>query len=236
VGSGLGSSAASSVAALVALNSFYDETLSKQELLILAGEMEGIVSGGIHYDNVAPAIFGGLQLMVPDSRLCVGLPLPPWHILLYHPGIEVATRAARAVLPASYDLHALVSFSRRLAAFVQAATAEAWDQAVALLSDELIEQYRAPLVPGFAAAKQAAIAAGSLAFSLSGSGPTCIAVCPGTEIAHRTARALDAAFPPQAGRKSWLCRFDSSGARSWQGSMEDMPKADSEKTIMEARR
>ncbi len=221
VGSGLGSSAASAVAALQALNLFYRNALSERELLMLAGEMEGRMSGSVHYDNVAPALLGGLQLLVPDARLSIGLPLPPWQLVLYHPGIEVATRTARAVLPKQYDLHTVVSFGQRLAAFVQAAMAEDWPHAATLLSDELIEAHRAPLVPGFAAAKVAALGSGALAFSLSGAGPTCIAVCPDTDSAQRVRQALDLAFPVNAARKAWLCRFDAIGARSWPGAIPD---------------
>ena len=68
VGSGLGSSASSIVAALLALNKFYDNIFTKKELLILAGEMEGTISGAIHYDNVAPSFLGGLQLMIPNEE------------------------------------------------------------------------------------------------------------------------------------------------------------------------
>lgn len=215
VGSGLGSSAASAVAALQALNLFYQNALSARELLMLAGEMEGRISGSVHYDNVAPALLGGLQLLVPDARLSVGLPLPPWHLVLYHPGIEVATRTARAVLPAHYDLATVTAFGQRLAAFVQAVMAQDWPAAAALLSDELIEAHRAPLVPGFVAAKAAALGNGALAFSLSGAGPTCIAVCPDANAATRVRQALDAAFPVQPNRQSWHCRFDAIGARPW---------------------
>ncbi len=61
IGSGLGSSACSIVAALDALNRFHDEALNPTELLALMGEMEGQISGGVHYDNVAPCFLGGLQ-------------------------------------------------------------------------------------------------------------------------------------------------------------------------------
>lgn len=215
VGSGLGSSAASAVAALQALNLFYQNALSDHELLLLAGEMEGRISGSVHYDNVAPALLGGLQLLVPDARLSVSLPLPPWHCVLYYPGIELATKTARAVLPPHYALHAVTAFAQRLAAFVQAATAHDWQHAASLLQDELIEPHRASLVPGFGAAKTAALASGALAFSLSGAGPTCIAVCPDVTSAEQVRSALDAAFPPQPNRRAWICRFDAIGARPW---------------------
>ncbi|MDF5431150.1 homoserine kinase, partial [Vibrio parahaemolyticus] len=66
IGSGLGSSACSIVAALDALNQFHANPLDETELLALMGEMEGEISGGVHYDNVAPCYLGGLQLMLEE--------------------------------------------------------------------------------------------------------------------------------------------------------------------------
>ena len=75
VGSGLGSSAASVVAALYALNEFYQQALSKHQLLLLMGELEGKISGSVHYDNVAPSYLGGLQMMLEQpGQLCSTIP------------------------------------------------------------------------------------------------------------------------------------------------------------------
>ena len=75
VGSGLGSSAASVVAALYALNEFYENALSKHALLLLMGQLEGQISGSVHYDNVAPSYLGGLQLMIDQpGQLCSDIP------------------------------------------------------------------------------------------------------------------------------------------------------------------
>lgn len=59
VGSGLGSSASSVVAALYALNEYFNHPYDEQALLILMGEFEGKISGSVHYDNVAPSYLGG---------------------------------------------------------------------------------------------------------------------------------------------------------------------------------
>ena len=75
IGSGLGSSACSIVAALVALNQFHDSPFSKVELLEMMGELEGRISGSIHYDNVAPCYLGGVQFMVQSiGNICQKLP------------------------------------------------------------------------------------------------------------------------------------------------------------------
>ena len=93
IGSGLGSSACSIVAALVALNKFHDEPFSKMELLEMMGELEGRISGSIHYDNVAPCYLGGVQFMVQSlGNICQTLPFfDHWYWVLAYPGIEVST-------------------------------------------------------------------------------------------------------------------------------------------------
>lgn len=87
IGSGLGSSACSIVAALVALNKFHEEPFSKMELLEMMGELEGRISGSIHYDNVAPCYLGGVQLMVQSlGNICQTLPFfDHWYWVLAYP-------------------------------------------------------------------------------------------------------------------------------------------------------
>ncbi len=215
VGSGLGSSAASIVAALYALNEWYGRPYGDHEVLRMTGAMEAQISGGLHYDNVAPSLRGGLQLMVPDSeRISVTLPLPAnWHYVLYYPGIEVSTRAARAILPREYPLGTVTAFAERLACFISALHSGDAAFAAQMMHDEIAEPYRATLVPGFSAAKAAALSQGALAFGLSGSGPTCLAVCPDRASAERVALALDDAFPQQTERFRHVCQIDTLGAR-----------------------
>lgn len=71
IGSGLGSSACSVVAALVAMNEHCGKPLNDTRLLALMGELEGRISGSIHYDNVAPCFLGGMQLMIEETALLV---------------------------------------------------------------------------------------------------------------------------------------------------------------------
>ena len=100
IGSGLGSSASSIVAALEALNRWHDNPLSIAELFHLMAEMEGRISGEVHLDNVAPCLFGGLRLCPPGSQSEYTLPWPgAWRAVVCWPGTELETRAARSVLP-----------------------------------------------------------------------------------------------------------------------------------------
>ncbi|MDD7544023.1 homoserine kinase, partial [Actinobacillus porcinus] len=122
IGSGLGSSACSIVAALVALNQFHNEPFSKMELLEMMGELEGRISGSIHYDNVAPCYLGGVQLMV-ESLGNISQTLPffdNWYWVLAYPGIEVSTAEARAILPKSYTRQDVIAHGRHLGSFVHA--------------------------------------------------------------------------------------------------------------------
>lgn len=100
IGSGLGSSACSIVAALDALNQFHASPLDETELLALMGEMEGKISGSIHYDNVAPCYLGGVQLMLEELGI-ISQSVPSfddWYWVMAYPGIKVSTAEARAIL------------------------------------------------------------------------------------------------------------------------------------------
>ena len=100
VGSGLGSSASSIVATLVALNQYHNRPLDRPALLSLMAEMEGSISGEIHLDNIAPCLLGGLRLCLPGSARQYGLPWPGhWQSVIAWPGSRLDTRAAREVLP-----------------------------------------------------------------------------------------------------------------------------------------
>jgi homoserine kinase len=176
--SGLGSSSASIVAALVAFDAVMDRALGDARLLGLAGEAEALFSGAAHLDNVAPALLGGLRL-VPVR----GTPRPvPWPedlmFVVAHPALSLSTAASRAALPAALPLHDAVGFAQNLAAFLSALYTG--DRALLreTLRDPLAEPHRAGLVPGFRAAQSRALAAGALGCSLSGSGPSVFAAAP----------------------------------------------------------
>lgn len=100
IGSGLGSSACSVVAALVALNEFAHKPFSESHLLLMMGELEGRISGSVHYDNVAPCYLGGLQLILEQNDIiCQPVPaFDDWYWVMAYPGIKVSTAQARAIL------------------------------------------------------------------------------------------------------------------------------------------
>lgn len=171
VGSGLGSSAASVVAAVRACNLFYGSPLDQDAERSLMGELEATLSGGLHWDNILPCALGGLRL--GSSKL----PVPAdWIWLIAYPGIRLETRAMRAVLPAGIPLHDAVQQAARLGQFVDALHRGDGRAAARLMIDPIVEPCRSPMIPGFAAIKAAMLSSGALAAGISGSGPTMFAI------------------------------------------------------------
>ncbi|TVR17847.1 MAG: homoserine kinase [Balneolaceae bacterium] len=178
LGSGLGSSAASSAAAVVAVNELIGKPFSVQELLPFAVEGEMAASGSAHADNVAAALFGGFILVKthnpPDV---ISLPTPSkLHCTIIHPSIEIQTRNSRMILKKDVLLEKAVTQWANLGALVAGLYTEDYELISRSLHDEIIEPVRSILIPGFADMKQAAIDAGALGCSISGSGPSIFAL------------------------------------------------------------
>jgi len=156
IGSGLGSSACSVVAALVAMNEFCGRPLSESKMLALMGELEGRISGSVHYDNVAPCYLGGIQLMLEENGI-ISQSIPAfddWLWVLAYPGIKVSTAEARAILPAQYRRQDCIAHGRHLAGFIHACYSRQPQLAAKLMKDVVAEPYRTRLLPGFAQARQ----------------------------------------------------------------------------------
>jgi homoserine kinase len=218
VASGLGSSASSIVAVLVALQALCDDPLDGSDLLGLAGKAEGQTSGGVHLDNVAPSLLGGLQLLVPGRDGQSASRRLPWPadllLVVVHPDFRLSTAESRRALPERPEWPAAVDFAGNLASLVHAL--HTGDRALLsrCLRDPLVEAHRAPLVPGFRAVQAAAKGLGALGCSLSGSGPSAFAVAEDEAQAGRVLEAMREAFR-EAGLASegWICALDPVGAR-----------------------
>lgn len=208
LGSGLGSSAASSAAAALATNAALGAPLTRRQLVDCARAGEVVAAGTPHPDNVAPALLGGLLLMVEadaeagerepglEPRLeIVRLPVPAaLRIAVVIPDLEVRTADARAAIPARVPVRDAVHNLGAIALFVSAL----YDGDLARLSlaarDRLHQPYRIPLTRGFDEARQAALDAGALGAGLSGSGPAMFALAAGDEVARACGEAFVAAF------------------------------------------
>ncbi|WJV66322.1 homoserine kinase [Pectobacteriaceae bacterium CE70] len=215
IGSGLGSSACSVVAGLMAMNEFCDKPLDDTRLLTLMGELEGRISGSVHYDNVAPCFLGGIQLMIGENDI-ISQPVPgfdDWLWVMAYPGIKVSTAEARAILPAQYRRQDCISHGRYLAGFIHACHTGQAALAAKLMKDVIAEPYRTQLLPGFAEARHAAQDIGALACGISGSGPTLFSVCNDMSVAQRLADWLRINYLQNEEGFVHICRLDTTGAR-----------------------
>ena len=215
VGSGLGSSAASVVAALYALNEFYDNVLSTHELLLLMGQLEGQISGSVHYDNVAPSYLGGLQLMVEQGEtLCSTLPsFDDWYWVVAYSGVKVSTAQAREIMPTQIDLKTALKFGQNIAAFVDASHRGDSELAASLLVDVIAEPVRGEIIPKFIENKQAMLDLGAMASGISGSGPTLFAVTDNITKAEQLAHYLQDNYIQNDDGFSHICKLDNQGTR-----------------------
>ncbi|WP_323636792.1 homoserine kinase [Pectobacterium polaris] len=215
IGSGLGSSACSVVAGLMAMNEFCGKPLDDTRLLKLMGELEGRISGSVHYDNVAPCFLGGVQLMLEENGI-ISQPVPSfddWLWVMAYPGIKVSTAEARAILPAQYRRQDCISHGRYLAGFIHACHTGQAELAAKLMKDVIAEPYRTKLLPGFAAARQAAEDIGALACGISGSGPTLFSICNDMASAQRLTDWLRDNYLQNDEGFVHICRLDTTGAR-----------------------
>ena len=215
IGSGLGSSACSIVAALDALNQYHGNPLSETLLLTLMGEMEGCISGSLHYDNVAPAYLGGLQLILEEpENICQSIPsFDHWFWVMAYPGIEISTEKARAILPSHYDRGDLVQHGRNLAGFIHASYTHQSLLCAKMLKDVVAEPYREVLLPGFSCARQYTKEAGALATGISGSGPTLFSVCDDILVAEGVAKLLLQNYVQNENGFVHICRINKEGSR-----------------------
>lgn len=194
LGSGMGGSASSAVAALVAANATLDTPVSNDVLYECALDGEAVASGSRHGDNVAPILLGGL-VIAPANGSPVSVPVPAdLYCALVHPDYVLETRRARAALVGHYDLHDFVVQSEGLALFLAGCFRSDIELIRRGFRDVLVEPRRAPLIPGFAAVQQCALEAGALGSSISGAGPSVFAWCAGRGVAERAARAMQVAF------------------------------------------
>lgn len=192
LGSGLGGSAASCVAALVAANALLDAPLDRHALYPLALAGEAVASGSLHGDNVAPMLFGGVVLATRER--VIPLAAPALWCAAVHPNFVLETRRARAVLAEPYPLADFVRQSESLALFLTGLARSDTGLIAAGLRDVLVEPRRAALIPGFAQVKAAALDHGALGASISGAGPTVFGWFIDEASAARAAAAMQRAF------------------------------------------
>jgi homoserine kinase len=213
--SGMGSSAASAVAAVVAVNALLDEPLETAALLPHALAGEQYASGGLHADNVAPSLLGGLVLcptvLLPDV---VRLPVPAGvSAVLVHPELQVNTAHARRGLARGYSMEQWLQQQGYLAGFIAACMAGDVELIGRTLRDVVIEPQRAAAVPCFESVKDAAVRGGALGCSLSGSGPSIFALCEERRALNLASAMEQASLALGIACQSWVSPLDAEGAR-----------------------
>ncbi|MDE2636036.1 MAG: homoserine kinase [Chloroflexota bacterium] len=177
--SGLGSSAASAVVAVIALNRLVGEPFTREELLPFCLEGEALVSG-YHADNVAPCLLGGIVLVAGITVDAIRpLPVPAdFHLALVTPDFPVPTNDARAILPSNVPLKALIHQTGKVAQLVDALhRSDLESLGAAMEDDHVVEPARVCLVPLLAEVRAAAKRAGAYSVFIGGAGPTLCALC-----------------------------------------------------------
>ncbi|KAI4367360.1 hypothetical protein MLD38_023105 [Melastoma candidum] len=219
LGSGLGSSAASAAAAAIAVNELFGRALSQRELVLAALKSEEKVSG-YHADNVGPAIMGGFVLIRSYEPLeLMRLSFPEGKDLFFvlvSPEFEAPTKKMRAALPKEVGMaHHVWNCSQAgaLVAAVMAGDVEGLGRAMS--EDKIVEPRRAPLIPGMEAVKRAAIEGGAYGCTISGAGPTAVAVTDSEEKGRVIGDCMVEAFLKEGGLRatSVVQKLDKVGAR-----------------------
>jgi len=195
-GSGLGSSAASAVAGVYAVNKLIGEPLSKKQLLPFAMTGEESADGAYHADNVGPSLLGGIVFIRSNQELDIAqLPVPKnlWAAVV-HPDIEILTKVAREILPTNIPIVNATQQIGNLGGLICGIIQEDYGMISRSIHDVIAEPHRQKLIPEFYKAKRAAQANGALGFSISGAGPSVFALCEGEEIARKVGAAVAQVF------------------------------------------
>lgn len=194
IGSGLGSSSASTVAGLFAINALLGNPLTKTELMPFCVEGERLACGHGHADNVAPALMGGITLIRGTEPLdIISLPVPEdLYAGIVFPKVDVPTRDARQLIKEKVLLKDAVTQWGNIAGLVAGLFQSDYALISRSMHDVLIEPTRAILIPEFYAMKNIAMEAGALSFGISGSGPSVVAITKGKAIAEAIVQAIEA--------------------------------------------
>lgn len=216
LGSGMGSSAASSVAALVALNSLLGNPFSKLQLLPFAMEAERIACGSAHADNVAPSLLGGFILIRGYSPLdVVTIPTPSGlYCTLIHPHLELNTEDSRQVLRQNISLKDAIIQWGNIAGLVAGMMKPDYGLIGRSLNDVIAEPVRALLIPGYHDIKKIAVNEGALGSGISGSGPAIFTLSTEKSIASRTGRSIQEHFAKyRLESEVYISKINQEGAR-----------------------
>ena len=195
-GSGVGSSAASCVAAVVGINELLGSPFETEELLPFAMEGEKLASGATHADNIAPALLGGITLIRSNDPLDIKhIPYPDelWCAVI-HPHLEIKTAESRKLIPGTVPLETALQQCGNLAGLVAGLSTGDYPLIGRSVNDLFAEPHRIHLLPDYEALKTSALNAGSVGTGLSGSGPSVFSLCRGEAMATEVGRIMHKHF------------------------------------------
>lgn len=216
LGSGLGSSAASAVAAVFAANELSGRPMTKYELIRWAAEGEQVASGSVHADNIAPSMLGGITLVrTMEADDILSLPVPAgMRLVVVHPHVEVKTSDARKVLPRKISLKTGITQWANTASLTAACYRNDLQLFGRAMTDLVAEPARRVLIPCYDEVKSTVVAAGAVGCCISGAGPSILAVFTSSAAASTGAAAMKSIYRTAGiGCDVLITRVDRKGAR-----------------------
>jgi homoserine kinase len=215
-GSGIGSSAASSVGAVFGANELMGSPFTRKQMVRFAMEGERIACGSAHADNTAPAMLGGFTLVQSYTPLTI-CPIPSpenLYCTVVHPEIEVKTADARKILKKDISMRLAITQWGNLAGLIAGLMQSDFELISSSLKDVIVEPVRSILIPKFNDVKQGAMDAGALGCSISGSGPSIFALSNQKEIAEKIAVMMQETFKSiNIGSKVFVSKVNPEGVR-----------------------
>lgn len=181
--SGLGSSASSAVAGVVATNELLGRPFTKTQLIRFALDGEYVASRGYHADNVAPCMLGGITFVQNTNPLQVcSIPYPEqMHVVVLYQPVAISTAEAREILPKQYDRKTVIQQSANFGALLTGLFTQQYDLISEGLRDYIATPYRKNLIPHYNALETMATENRAIGFNISGSGPSVFAWCNSAE-------------------------------------------------------
>lgn len=215
-GSGIGSSAASSAAAVYGVNELLGRPFRVERLVEFAMQGEALLGGVAHADNVGPALLGGVVLIRGYEPFdIVRLPVPDnFFYAVVHPDIVVSTKQARAVLPHDIPLAKAVRQWGNVGGLVAGFALRDVALIGRSMHDAVVEPYRKGFIPGYDALKEAVLGEGALAMNIAGSGPSVFALASDYAAACRIVAVMERHFAARGiGSRTYAGRVSNAGAR-----------------------
>ena len=214
-GSGMGSSAASAAAGVMAINELLGRPLEKRALAEYAVIGESAADGAIHGDNVIPSLVGGMVLIRDNATFdFTKLPAPRGlSVFVIYPEIEILTKDARAVLGDDVSLSKMIAQTGNIASFVASLYTSDLDLMKRSLTDHIIEPQRAQLIPHFYELQSMALKEGAMNYTISGAGPSMFGFAQNSLVAENASEAIISFLAKhQINARSYISQINTTGA------------------------